>query len=217
MQQLVIVEDEEKIADTVRAYLEREGFSVQWARNAATAYQLINAQTDLVVLDLMLPDGRGEDICENITREYNTPVIMLTSRSSEQARINGFACGADDYLCKPFSPRELVARVKSILKRARPQSDALNLSDRLVITPQCQGVTYCGSDIALTRDEFSLFHYLCQHPDRAFTREQLALRIGAAECVDRLIDVHIHHIRQKFASPKIVKTVYGIGYQLGEV
>ena len=217
MYQIVIVEDEEKIVATVKAYLEREGFSVSWARNVATAYQAINAQTDLVILDLMLPDGHGEDVCEHISHTYDTPVIMLTSKSSEQARINGFACGADDYLCKPFSPRELVARVKSILKRARPKVETLTVSDTLEIKPQSRGVTYRGVDIVLTHDEFRLFYYLCQHPERAFTREQLANQIDAIECVDRLIDVHVHHLRQKLGSAKSIKTVYGVGYQLGEV
>lgn len=133
MYNILVVEDELKIAQTVMDYLRREGYAVLHAATIAEALKLVSSDIDLIVLDLMLPDGQGEDLCAHVVGLYNTPVIMLTSKRSEQSRINGFASGADDYLAKPFSPRELVARVKAVLKRCRPMENVIHLGKNIAI------------------------------------------------------------------------------------
>ncbi len=219
MHKVLIVEDEIKIAETVMEYLRREGFEVSHAADIAQAMSLVGVDIDLIVLDLMLPDGRGEDLCEHVVRLYNTPVIMLTSKRSEQSRINGFASGADDYLAKPFSPRELVARIKAVLKRARPQNDILKLGEHLVIHPDTREVTKDGAPIRLTPNEYTILLCLARNSTSVVTRDKLVEYIHAPEAIDRTVDVHILHLRQKIEDdpkkPEIIKTVHGQGYRLG--
>ncbi len=219
MYTILIVEDEIKIAETVMQYLRLDGHTVRHVATAADALRCITAETDLVVLDLMLPDGQGEDVCKRVNELYNTPVIMLTSKRSEQSRINGFACGADDYLTKPFSPRELVARVRSVLKRARPRDNTITLDADIVLYLDRRAVTKHGVEVRLTPNEYSILLCLAANWKSAVSREKLIDCISSPEALDRTVDVHIRHLRQKLEddpkNPRIVKTVHGYGYALG--
>ena len=192
------MEDELKIAQTVMDYLRREGYAVLHAATIAEALKLVSSDIDLIVLDLMLPDGQGEDLCAHVVGLYNTPVIMLTSKRSEQSRINGFASGADDYLAKPFSPRELVARVKAVLKRCRPKNE---------------------TEIKLTPNEYKVLLCLASNSKAVVSRDKLVEYIDSPDAMDRIVDVHIAHLRQKLEDdpkkPEIIKTVHGQGYSLG--
>jgi two-component system OmpR family response regulator len=219
MYNILIVEDEIKIAETVREYLQRSGYKVQHVTTIADALRLVSAETDLLVLDLMLPDGQGEDLCERVVSLYNTPVIMLTSKRSEQSRIHGFSCGADDYLTKPFSPRELVARVKSILKRAKPSDNIIRLEHEITLYLDRHVVTNNGLDVHLTPHEYKILLCLANNRNAAVSRDKLVEYINAPEVLDRTVDVHIRHLRQKLEedpkNPLIIKTVHGLGYTLG--
>ncbi len=219
MRTILIVEDEFKIAETVMEYLRREGFDVSHAASIAEAMRLINPEIDLVVLDLMLPDGHGEDLCEHVVGLYNTPVIMLTSKRGEQSRINGFAAGADDYLAKPFSPRELVARIKAVLKRSRPQENAIRIGKNITIYPDKRAVLKDGVEIKLTPNEYKVLLCLVNNSKAVVTRDKLVEYIDSPDAMDRTADVHILHLRQKIEDdpkkPEIIKTVHGRGYSLG--
>lgn len=219
MYKILIVEDEVKIAETVKEYLVRDGHDVHHVTTVAEALGMVNAETDLVILDLLLPDGHGEDVCERIVGLYNTPVIMLTSKRSEQSRIDGFARGADDYLTKPFSPRELVMRVRSVLKRARPRDNIISLEGKIVLYPDRRAVTKQGAEVKLTPNEYSILLCLVNNPTATVSREKLLEYINASDILDRNIDVYIRNIRQKLEdNPKnaqVIKTVHGLGYTLG--
>ena len=219
MYEILIVEDEVKIAETVREYLERDGHAVRHVTTVAEALRAVNAQTDLIILDLMLPDGQGEDVCERVVGLYNTPVIMLTAKRSEQARINGFAHGADDYLTKPFSPRELAMRVKSVLKRARPQDSTISLDGGIILYLDRRTVTKNGAEIKLTPNEYAILLCLVNNRKAVVGRDTLVEYINAPEALDRTVDVHIRHLRQKLeddpGNPNLIKTVHGHGYALG--
>lgn len=219
MYSILIIEDEIKIAETVISYLAREGFQVQHATCIQQAWSLIHSDIDLIILDLMLPDGSGEDLCEQVAERYNIPIIMLTSKRSEQSKINGFACGADDYLTKPFSPRELVARVKSVLKRCKPRNNIITLEKEIVIHVQKRIVTKQDNDIKLTPNEFKIFLCLANNGNAAVNRDKLVELMNTPDVTDRIVDVHIRHLRQKLEdeskTPQIIKTVYGYGYMLG--
>ena len=156
MYNILVVEDELKIAQTVMDYLRREGYAVLHAATIAEALKLVSSDIDLIVLDLMLPDGQGEDLCAHVVGLYNAPVIMLTSKRSEQSRINGFASGADDYLAKPFSPRELVARVKAVLKRCRPMENVIHLGKNIAIYMDKHTVSKNETEIKLTPNEYKV-------------------------------------------------------------
>ena len=219
MYEILIVEDEVKIAETVKEYLERDGHAVRHVTTVADALSAVSAQTDLLILDLMLPDGQGEDVCERVVSLYNTPVIMLTSKRSEQSRINGFAYGADDYLTKPFSPRELVMRVRSVLKRARPRDNTIRLDDGIVLHLDRKSVTKNGEEVKLTPNEYSILLCLVNNSKAVVSRDKLVEYINAPDTLDRTVDVHIRHLRQKLEddpkNPLVIKTVHGHGYTLG--
>lgn len=219
MYQILIVEDEVKIAETVKEYLERDGHYVRHVTTVAEAINSVSAETDLVILDLMLPDGQGEYVCERVVKLYNTPVIMLTSKRSEQSRINGFAYGADDYLTKPFSPRELAMRVKSVLKRARPKDNVIRLEDGIVLFLDRRTVTKKGMEVKLTPNEYAILLCLVNNAKAVVNREKLVEYLNAPDIFDRTVDVHIRHLRQKLEddpkNPQIIKTVHGHGYALG--
>lgn len=219
MYNILIVEDESKIAETVMEYLKREGYNVRHVMTVAEALQCINADTDLVVLDLMLPDGNGEDVCERVVSLYNTPVIMLTSKRSEQSKISGFAHGADDYLTKPFSPRELTMRVKSVLKRSRPSENTIRLEHEIVLHLDRRTVTKNGVEIKLTPNEYSILLCLANNAKALVSRDKLVEHINSPDALDRTVDVHVRHLRQKLEddpkNPQIIKTVHGHGYMLG--
>ncbi len=218
MYNILIVEDEIKIAETVAEYLKREGYSVRHAATVADADEMVNAGTDLIILDLMLPDGDGEDFCEFVTANFNTPVIMLTSKKSEESRINGFSCGADDYLTKPFSPRELVARVKAVMKRAKPSENIIRLEKGITIDCDRRAVTKNGEEIKITPNEYTILLCLANNPHTVISRDRLIENIKSIDSMDRTIDVHIRHLRQKIDSPgepSVIKTAHGSGYILG--
>lgn len=219
MYNILIVEDEFKIAETVISYLVREGFHVQHATCVRQAWELINADIDLIVLDLMLPDGQGEDLCERVAEVYRIPVIMLTSKRSEQSKINGFACGADDYLTKPFSPRELVARVKTVLKRCKPKDNMIALEKDIVVHVDQHMVTKHGVNVKLTPHEYKIFLCLVNYRKSAVHRDKLVEFMNAPDATDRIVDVHVRHLRQKLEDdskmPEVIKTVHGHGYMLG--
>lgn len=219
MHNILIVEDEFQIAETVINYMVREGYNVQHVTHISEALEVINADTDLIILDLMLPDGEGEDLCEKVVELYKTPVIILSAKRSEQSRINGFACGADDYLTKPFSPRELVARVRSVLKRAKPHDNMIVLDNDMVVYTDRRIVTKNDVDVKLTPNEYKVLLCLINHQEGAVSREQLVRFMNCADVFDRTVDVHVRHLRQKLEddakNPEIIKTVHGYGYMLG--
>ncbi len=217
---VLVIEDEEKIAEIVKAYLRKEGFKVEVAETGQKALSALKGRFDLVILDLMLPDLTGEDICETIRKDSDLPIIMLTAKSEEEDRIRGLGIGADDYLVKPFSPRELVARVKALLRRAKGTKKRLSFNSRnLVIDFSRFEVMKNGEPLVLTPTEFNLLRCLAERPGQVFTRLQLVNVILGYdyEGYDRAIDAHIKNIRHKIEddtrNPSYIKTVYGIGYR----
>jgi two-component system OmpR family response regulator len=219
---ILVVEDEPKALSVVRAYLEREGHTIFEAMDGERALSLFEAfDIDFVILDLMLPDVSGEDICRKIRSSSQVPIIMLTAKAGEADRVNGLAGGADDYLVKPFSPRELVARVNAILRRVRPLESArtLDFSGGLSINISEQRVFLNDGLVPLTPAEYKILLTLARRPFEAFTREQLIARAfgDSYEGYDRVIDVHIKNIRQKIETdprrPVYIQTIYGTGYR----
>lgn len=217
---ILVVEDEAKIAEIVRAYLEKEKFRVVHADTGEKAVSALKEGFALIILDLMLPDMSGEDICRAIRKDSDVPIIMLTAKSGEEDRIKGLGIGADDYVVKPFSPRELVARVKALLRRAGGSKDVLSFNKHdLVIDATRFEVMKKNSPVVLTPTEFKLVQCLAEHPGQVFTRLQLVNVILGYdyEGYDRTIDAHIKNIRHKIEdnqkSPDYLKTVYGVGYK----
>ncbi len=220
-EKILIVEDEKKIADIVGSYLERDGFKVTIANTGQDALQQIKNNFDLIILDLMLPDIDGETICSSIREFSDVPIIMLTAKSSEDDRIKGLGIGADDYVIKPFSPRELVARVKAHLRRTKKNEKKLlsfNNSLLLIDTPSME-VKKGGKIIPLTSTEFKILLCLAEKPQIVFTRLQIVNAVQGYdfEGYDRVIDAHIKNIRHKIEDnpqrPVFIKTVYGTGYK----
>ncbi len=218
---ILIVEDEGKIAEIVRAYLEKEGFRVKVADTAEQALGLFKEMFDLIILDLMLPDMQGEELCKVIREGSDVPVIMLTAKSGEEERIRGLGIGADDYVVKPFSPRELVARVKAQLRRSgRVKKKLLSYNGgELKIDLINREVFREGGLIVLTPTEFKILMSLADQPGRVFSREQLVTIAQGYdfEGYDRTIDAHVKNLRHKIEkdsrSPEFIRTVYGIGYK----
>lgn len=219
---ILVVDDEPKIARLARDYLEQNGFRVLPVTDGVTALAAARQEKpDLIVLDLNLPGMDGLDVCRALRRQSNVPIIMLTARVEETDRLIGLELGADDYIVKPFSPRELVARVRAVLRRTQGdvQTPGLIHSGELEIDLNGHRATLRGEVLHLTRIEFSLLATLAQHPGQTFSRAQLIDRLhGVAEGgFDRSIDAHIKNLRRKIesdpADPRYVLTVYGIGYQ----
>jgi DNA-binding response OmpR family regulator len=220
-EKILIVEDEKKISDIVRSYLERDGFNVAVANTGREALQQIKNNFDLIILDLRLPDIDGETICTAIREFSDVPIIMLTAKSSEDDRIKGLGIGADDYVIKPFSPREIVARVKAHLRRIKKNEKKLlsfNNGLLLIDTPSME-VKKGGKIIPLTSTEFKIFLCLAEKPKIVFTRLQIVNAVQGYdfEGYDRVIDAHIKNIRHKIEDntqkPVFIKTVYGTGYK----
>jgi DNA-binding response OmpR family regulator len=217
---ILVVEDESKIAEIVKAYLEKDAFEVTIANTGEKAVSLLKEGFDLIILDLILPDMDGEDICETIRKDSDLPIIMLTAKSDEDDRIAGLGLGADDYVVKPFSPRELVARVKALLRRAKGTKEIKSFNNKdLVIDSLRFEITKKGSVVVLTPTEFKLLQCLSDRPGQVFTRLQLVNVILGYdfEGYDRTIDAHIKNIRHKIEddqrNPSYIKTVYGLGYR----
>jgi two-component system alkaline phosphatase synthesis response regulator PhoP len=222
---ILVVDDEPKIVKQARDYLERSGFCVISAADGKMAMaQARQERPDLIVLDLNLPGMDGLDVCRALRRESDVPIIMLTARVDETDRLIGLELGADDYITKPFSPRELVARVRAVLRRVQGgvHQPGLVRAGDLEIDLQGHGVTRGGEPIDLTRTEFELLATLAQHPGQAFTRAQLLDRLHgvAYDGYDRSIDAHIKNLRRKLepdaSDPYYVLTVYGVGYKFAD-
>ena len=224
MHQILIVDDEPKITRLVGAYLTDAGFAVTVARDGREA--LMRARTerpDLIVLDLGLPGLDGLDVTRALRRDAGVPIIMLTARAAEADRVVGLELGADDYVTKPFSPRELVARVRAVLRRHEVNvgSELLRAADLTLDVPRMR-VEAAGRRIDLTPTEFALLEALARQPGRVFTRSQLldAIHGVAFESYERAVDAHVKNIRRKLESdprrPRYLLTVYGVGYRLAD-
>jgi DNA-binding response OmpR family regulator len=222
---VLVVDDEKKLRTLLREYLEREGYAVLEAADGQIALDLARAaRPDLVVLDLGLPGLPGDEVARLLRKDGDLPIVMLTAKASENDRVAGLRLGADDYVVKPFSPRELVARVEAVLRRSRTSSTAstdISYGDgRLRIDTERREVRGDGALIELTRSEFDLLAALASRPGRAWTRLELVSRIQghAFEAYERTIDVHVKNLRRKLGDTppfKLVATVAGIGYKLG--
>jgi two-component system alkaline phosphatase synthesis response regulator PhoP len=225
MRTILVVEDEPQIAGLVRDYLEHAGFAVITAGDGAAALALVRARRpDALVLDLGLPRVDGLDVIRAIRRDSRVPILILSARGDETDRVSGLELGADDYVVKPFSPRELVARVRAVLRRteATPLADERIASGDLALDLVRRRVTVAGRAVTLTPTEFELLATLAREPGRVWTRAQLldAVHGFSLETYERAIDGHIRNLRRKLepddAAPRYVRTVHGVGYALAE-
>ena len=223
MSRILVVEDEEMVAEVVDRYLRREGHEVRLVREGLGALAAIDEfAPELVVLDLMLPGVDGIEICRKLRESSEVPVIILSARREEVDKLAGFGVGADDYVTKPFSPRELVARIQTVLRRAsgddRAQPDVLRFSD-LVIDVRARSVERDEQPIDLTAREFDLLVFLAGHARQVFTRDQILEGVWGYEFTgdDTTVTVHVRRVREKIESdpsrPKHIKTVWGVGYK----
>ncbi len=221
---ILIIEDDKDIRGLLRYDLEREGFRVSESEDGVEGLALLRkSPPDLLVLDLMLPRLSGLEICKQVRREQTArrvPILILTARSEEPDRIVGLELGADDYVTKPFSPRELVARVKALLRRTEPSilSSEPVRAGRLLIDPASYRVLRSGRPLEVSALEFRLLHFLASHPNRAFSRDQLLEAVWGADrfVIPRIVDVYIRHLREKVEDepnrPVHLKTVRSVGY-----
>ncbi len=225
---ILVVEDEARIAEVVQGYLEGQGHSVDRAASGEEALAAAaRRRPDLVILDLGLPGITGEEVCRRLRAESDVPIIMLTAKDAEEDLVRGLQLGADDYVTKPFSPRELTARVRALLRRARaedePQADVLERAGgRLLVDSPRRRVTLDGELVDLTESEFRLLQALARFPGRVYTRPELVERLQGMEFepYERTIDAHIKNLRRKLGddarAPRLVLTVYGRGYAFAE-
>ncbi|PAE31398.1 response regulator transcription factor [Bacillus sp. 7884-1] len=226
---ILLVDDEKRILEVLEAYLEREGYEIHCADNGIDA--LKKAKTinpDLIVLDLMLPDISGEEVCRLVRKESDVPILMLTAKSAEDDRINGIVMGADDYLTKPFSPREVVVRVQAILRRVKKTEkvERIEFNKRqLAIDLSKKEVTVKGQDVILTPIEYKLLTNMALNPGRVYSRMDLLEKIQDEgmyyEGYERSVDTHIKNLRKKIEldsrQPLLILTVFGMGYKFGGV
>jgi DNA-binding response OmpR family regulator len=225
---IVVIDDEQSVREVVQAYLEKDGYHVFVAENGTDGLALAERMNPaLIVLDLMLPDVSGEEICSEIRSRSDVPILMLTAKASEEERVAGLVSGADDYLVKPFSPRELVARVRAVLRRTQsvesPLVETLSFDDgRLEIDTVQHVVKRDGAAVELTPNEYKLLVTLSRYPGRAYSRFELISRVQGYdyEGYERTIDVHVKNLRKKIepdpAHPRYVETVMGVGYKLAK-
>jgi len=222
-QTILVVDDEAQIVRLVRDYLEEAGFRVVTAADGAQALAVArHEKPDLVVLDLLMPGMDGLEFTRRVRREQDLPIIMLTARADETDRVVGLEVGADDYVVKPFSPRELVARVRAVLRRtqATPRQPSALRAGPLLLDPVTHTVTLFGQPVTLTPTEFSLLETLMAQPGRVFSRSDLleAVRGVAFDSYERAVDTHIKNLRRKIepdpAHPRFILTVHGVGYRL---
>ena len=225
MPTILIVDDEPKIVQLARDYLERAGYAVITAGDGGAALAAIRtARPDLIVLDLGLPSGDGLDVTRRVRRDSNVPIIMLTARGEESDKLVGLELGADDYMVKPFSPKELVARVRAVLRRAEGGAGAAEVihAGDLVLDFPRMNLTVGDHPVELTATEFQLLATLARQPGRIFTRAQLldAVHGVAFDSYERAIDAHIKNLRRKIETdphePRHIQTVYGVGYRLAD-
>ncbi|MCC2684920.1 MAG: transcriptional regulator [Paenibacillaceae bacterium] len=227
---ILIVDDEERIRRLLRMYLEKEGYMISEAQDGESALQLASVQEfDLILLDVMLPGIDGIEVCSRLRQVKSTPVIMLTAKGEENNRVHGFEAGADDYVVKPFSPREVIYRVKAILRRSSATAyltkDNVTSNDivfpNLVIEHDAHRVTAGGHEVALTPKEYELLHYLASSPDKVFSREDLLKDVWNYEFFGdlRTVDTHVKRLREKLNkvssdAAAMITTVWGVGYKL---
>ncbi len=227
VKKILVVEDEEKILEVVKSFLESKGFTVLAARNGRTALEIFDQESvGLVLLDLMIPEVSGEEVCRTLRKKSKVPVIMLTAKSGEADLLQGLGIGADDYITKPFSFKSLYARIEAVLRRSAEDlsemySKASFYNEDLTIDYVSRCVTKAGNEVRLTPNEYKLLITLARNPNRVFNREELITSAFGEEFegYDRTIDSHIKNLRQKIeADPKnpcYVKTVHGVGYRFG--
>lgn len=215
---ILLVEDEEDIATLVRTYLEKDGFRVIWAARGSDGLVALE-QNDirLAILDLQLPDADGLDLCRSIRDRSLVPIVIVTARDEEIDRITGLELGADDYVTKPFSPRELVARVRAVLRRADPSAGGgdIVLAGDVVLEHGGRSVSVSGRPVDLTSMEFDLLAFLLAHPGIVMSRERLLERVWGISFPGgtRTVDVHVAQLRRKLGRPALIRTVRGSGYK----
>jgi two-component system, OmpR family, response regulator VicR len=226
---ILVVDDDATIRDVLERYLRREGFVVLTTNDGPTALQMAQAaKPDLIVLDLMLPQIDGWEICRRLRAETTIPIIMLTARGEEYERILGLGLGADDYVTKPFSPGEVVARIKAIFRRIEMARAVVPLREErirvgaLAIDPGARQVTVAGTPVLLTPKEFDLLHFLASHPRHVFSQQQLLDQVWSYTYTGETstVTVHIRHLREKIeadpAHPHFIETVWGVGYRFND-
>lgn len=229
-QRVLVVDDEDRIRRLIRMYLERDNFEVEEADNGKDALEMaLENDYDMILLDIMMPEMDGIEVCEALRKEKATPVIMLTAKGEESNRVQGFEIGADDYIVKPFSPREVILRVKAVLRRTentasntqRLQSSNLIVYPNLTIDLDAYRVTADEQEVMLTPKEYELLLFLAQSPDKVFKREDLLKEVWQYEFFGdlRTVDTHVKRLREKLTNvskeaAKMIVTVWGIGYKL---
>ncbi|OXS61246.1 DNA-binding response regulator [Cohnella sp. CIP 111063] len=227
---ILVVDDEERIRRLLKMYLEKEGYEIEEAEDGETALRKAQEEDfDLIVLDLMLPGIDGIEVCARLRQQKATPVLMLTAKGEEVNRVQGFEVGADDYVVKPFSPREVIFRIKAILRRSSATaflSKELNTSNNivfphLVIEHDAHRVTASGQEVNLTPKEYELLHYLASTPDKVFSREELLKDVWNYDFFGdlRTVDTHVKRLREKLnrvsaEAAAMITTVWGVGYKL---
>jgi DNA-binding response OmpR family regulator len=215
---ILLVEDEADIASLVRAYLERDGFQVVWATRGTEGLQAFERHDiRLAILDLQLPDTDGFDVCRAIRACSRVPVVLLTARDEEVDRVTGLELGADDYVTKPFSPRELVARVHAVLRRSEPEiEEELIVAGDVVLDSRSQTAVVDGAEVDLTSREFALLWHLAEHPGVVVGRERILERVWGISFPGgtRTVDVHVGQLRRKLGRPSLIRTIRGAGYKL---
>lgn len=227
---ILVVDDEERIRRLLRMYLEKEGYQIHEAHDGETALKLaLEHNFDLILLDVMLPGMDGIEVCIKLRQTKATPIIMLTAKGEENNRVQGFEVGADDYVVKPFSPREVIYRVKAILRRSsvtaylsKEVASSNNIVfPSLIIEHDAHRVTAGGHEVALTPKEYELLHYLASSPDKVFSREELLKDVWNYEFFGdlRTVDTHVKRLREKLnkvsaEAASMITTVWGVGYKL---
>ncbi|MCM2674286.1 response regulator transcription factor [Alkalicoccobacillus plakortidis] len=230
---ILVVDDEERIRRLLRMYLERENYIIEEAVNGQQALEMaLESEYDLILLDVMMPEMDGVEMCQELRKTKATPVMMLTAKGEEGNRVQGFEVGADDYIVKPFSPREVVLRVKALLRRSSTtkflqtdvQTKDLLVFNQLTIDNDAHRVSVDGQDIGLTPKEYELLYYLAQSPDKVFSREQLLKDVWNYEFFGdlRTVDTHIKRLREKLnrvseETAAMIATVWGVGYKFEAV
>ncbi len=221
---ILIVEDEKEIADILKDYMVHEGYRVSWFSNGIDVISYVKQENpSLVLLDLMLPGTDGKTLCREIRKFSDIPVIMITAKVEEIDRIIGFELGADDYVCKPFSPREVVVRVKAVLRRFSPaekKTETVLSAGSVSLNVDTHLVKINGKDLELTPNEFAILKVMIKRPDNVFSRSQLIEQVQGYnfDGYERTIDFHIKNLRKKIAAlipnKKIILSIYGLGYKL---
>lgn len=227
---ILVVDDEERIRRLLKMYLEKEGYEIEEAEDGETALSLaMNRDYALILLDVMLPGIDGIEVCTRLRQVKATPIVMLTAKGEEMNRVQGFEVGADDYVVKPFSPREVIYRVKAILRRSSATAfltKEMNTSNsivfpHLIIEHDAHRVTAGGQEVSLTPKEYELLHYLAVSPDKVFSREELLKDVWNYEFFGdlRTVDTHVKRLREKLnkvsaEAASMITTVWGVGYKL---